>query len=249
LKKSKNSKKKVKVKKRKIWKVLGIIFGILILLYFVIKIIFINIYIKPNIENINIKINNMGNINNKLIDEYYTFDNFKFRNDFKDYEVINENKYEEETESKSIALKSDNNQAVIIEIRKNLFSIESFDLNSLDKLYLKFSGWNLNNEKKVILRGIEEINDGFNIFDSFHKMIFSNIITTVIIGDSNLSIFKQNNLDGYIIENKLEDDANVNYTNIIILKDNYAYSITFFNKDNKLSDEYIKDFVSTIVIE
>lgn len=242
-----NSKKIVKRNKKKIWKVLGIILGILVLLYFIAKIIFINIYITPNLTYIDVKVDDIGDINNTLVDDYYVYDNLKFRNDFQDYEVINENEYDEEIKDKSIALKNNKtNQALILLIRENMFSLEDFELNILEETYLKLSGWNLKNEKEVILKAANEIKDGFNIFDSFHKILFSTMINSAIIADNDFSIFTTDELEGYILKNVT--DNNVKFINIFILKDDKVYSITLIDKENEISDEYVKDFISTIVI-
>lgn len=238
--------RETKNKKHKVLKIIEIIITVLVLIYFVAKIFFLNTYIKPHTKDLDIKIKDIGNLETKEILDYYTFDNFKFRNDFKNYKVINENVYDEETKSKRIIFKNGiDKNAVVVEIRED-FITSGLELNSFEKFYLNLTGWNLKNEKEVILKSVDELNKGYDIFDSFHKIFFTYMINTVILNNGNVTTFTIDGLDGYVLEMNSGEDTEI-ITDIVLLKDDKAYSVRFFNEN--LSIETITDFVSTFVID
>jgi len=238
--------KETKNKKKKIWKILGIIAIVLLVLYFVVKIFFLVTYIKPYTKELNIKVKDIGDLENKMVSDYYTFDNFKFRNDFKDYEIVNENEYDEETHSKSIALKNESNKVgVIIEIREDFFTT-GLELNPFQKFYFKLTGWDLKNEKEVILKSVDELNKGYDIFDSFHKILFTHMINSVMLNNGNVTTFTVNGLDGYVLEMNSGEGTEI-ITDIVLLKDEKAYSVRLFNKT--LNENELTSFVSTFVVE
>lgn len=231
--------------KKKIFNIIGIILGVLLILYFVVKIVFIVTYINPNIKNIDIEVNDIGIISKQNAEDYYEFDNLKFRNDFKDYEIVRENEYDEETKSKSIVLKKENSRsAVVIGIREEYF-VTSLELNSFEKFYLKMTGWDLANEKEVILKSVKELEKGYNIFDSFQKILFTDMVNNVMLNNGDITTFTIDGLNGYVLEIKDGNDTTF-YTEIVVLKNKKAYSVTSYHQE--LSEEYIKDFISTIEI-
>lgn len=242
----KNKVKETKNKKQKVLKTIGIIVAILLVLYFVAKIFFLVTYIKPYTKELDIKVKDIGDIENKVVSDYYSFENFKFRNDFKNYEIVNENEYDEETKSKSIAFKNETDKnAVVVEIRED-FITAGLELNAFENFYFNLTGWDLKNEKEVILKSVDELNKGYDIFDSFHKIFFTYMINSVMLNNGNVTTFTVDGLDGYVLETNSGEGTEI-ITDIVLLKDDKAYSVRFFNET--LNNEEITDFVSTFVIE
>lgn len=197
-------------------------------------------------------------IYNKKIDdsEYLVLDNLKIRNDFKDFEKVENNNGEGNTmylnDSKSgiiigttesyinefITYSYDSSIGDTEEVRRE-FLIENGIENDID--LFKFIRENYYMEN-YWYNSISDMRDNYLINSFVMDVIpYNNDGITIISGD----------YDGYIINYSMNDEStcDMNYYRVVnIIRNDKIYFLTFINNE-KLTDEYIKDILSTLLID
>ncbi len=209
---------------------------------------------KNNVEQFNISNTITIKHSSVEVNEYFEYQNMKIRNDFKDYSRLDQNI---ENSSPKLILKNQDNNTTksfwmgiadtyvdMLKADKTLFGIGDKRISNID-----FSNVLKNNN----------INNDIDLFNylSKQKDIKSNIFTSVKEMKENYTIqfmisvimptvdsitLINGDYDGYIfnIKNGMKE--------VNIIKDNKRYVFMFIDETD-LNDEYLKDILSTIVIE
>ncbi|MBR4178761.1 MAG: hypothetical protein IKR57_05400 [Bacilli bacterium] len=193
-----------------------------------------------NLELSNVKINGNMTINHTELDEYVTFNNLKFKNVFDGYERFNEEsnaykmvlKNENGENNKAVFIGNDNQYLYIINNNK-----EYKDLSSIIKKE------NINDDVDLIKYMEKHNDDKVKFFMTTKKqkqIYFINEFKLLMLPSIEYVKLVDGYYRGYIFK------TNKDITDVNIIKDNKKYYFTFIGD---YTEEFIHDFMNTIVIE
>ena len=209
---------------------------------------------KNNVEQFNISNTITIKHSSVEVNEYFEYQNMKIRNDFKDYSRLDQNI---ENSSPKLILKNQDNNTTksfwmgiadtyvdMLKADKTLFGIGDKRISNID-----FSNVLKNNN----------INNDIDLFNylSKQKDIKSNIFTSVKEMKENYTIqfmisVIMPTVDSITLINGDDEGYIFNIKNgmkeVNIIKNNKRYVFMFIDETD-LNDEYLKDILSTIVIE
>ena len=209
---------------------------------------------KNNVEQFNIS----GTITIKHssveVNEYFEYQNMKIRNDFKDYSRLDQNI---ENSSPKLILKNQDNNTTksfwmgiadtyvdMLKADKTLFGTGDKRISNIDFSNVLKNN-NINNDIDLFNYLSKQKDIKSNIFTSVKEMKENYTIqfmVSVIMPTVDSITLINGDYDGYIfnIKNGMKE--------VNIIKDNKRYVFMFIDETD-LNDEYLKDILSTIVIE
>ncbi len=188
--------------------------------------------------------------------DYFQYQNIKIRNDFKDFKQL-ESSTSTDTFSPQLVLKDENNNTsrafwmgttdtyvYLLETDKTLFGAEDRRITNtnLTKILKKN---NINNDIELFNYLSSQKNIKNNIFTSVKKMKENYTIwfmISVIMPTMNNITLINGDYEGYIFN--VKDSIK----EVSILKNNKRYTFVFID-NTTLTDEYLTDILSTIVID
>ena len=249
-------------KKKKIILIVSVV--LLVLVYFGYKLINLAIYDVNNmsIDDYNkivsgLKVNDIMTINTTKLEnnDYLTYKNMKIKNDFKDFELKDNNdgrsvtylsKDEETNQTKAIILSINEIFIDLLKSNKTLYIENDIRVNNLEvKRYLEKNNVNTDIELFEFLNSqrVNKINlfTPVSVMKENYKIHFITTVAFPVIKDITLL---KGDYNGYIfnIEN------NVGIKDVSIIKNDKRYTITFFNT-NYFTNDYINELLNTLIIE
>lgn len=206
------------------------------------------------------------NVNKRTLtkEEYLTIENFKIRNDFKDYELTN--KVNENMAIRSYTYKNEQNDGITISVGNDLLTLdnafESSDIilfgssdSNLDAESFKFADRkffllknDINNEidfYKYVANNYYKENNIFMDKRTMMENYAFNMFTSIVVPKVDEFIIIKGDYQGYIFK-IIKDNRRV--TQVTILRDGKVYG--FLTNDSRFEDEsYMIDLIGTIEIE
>jgi len=262
-----------RIKKNKIKNILFTIIGVIvfiIILFFGYKFVLLNKYTLDRPDNVDEIIKGLKNQKEiKVIkrtiseDEYLNIENFKIRNDFKDYKFV-------DTVGENLAIRSytykSNNSGITIGVGDDILAlnnafaaeevyffggdehskINSSEFNSADRKFFLLKN-DINNEidfYKYVADNYYKKNDIFMDKRTMMENYAFNLFTSINVPKVDEFIIIKGDYQGYIF--KIIKD-NIQITQVTILRDGKMYGFT--TNDQRFSnDEYLIDILGTIEI-
>lgn len=221
---------------KRVLKILGIVFGsVLALCFFIYVVCFIFCYKFVNITSFdykkltnNIYINDTVNIKNKSVSNYMNLGDVKFRNDFSKFERVSSSS----NDGYSYKYKDKDKKRMVY------FNFSTLNISSCSKDNDECYNFIKNGDiEKVKNAKIKDAN--FNIVNIINNLETYYNATYYLRGDVTNYSYITGDYEGVIIDNHV--------TKLVVLYNKDKMYEFNFNGNGYFSDDYIYDFISTVV--